>query len=410
MSFVRFFDQLSLGDVPLVGGKNASLGEMFRTLKPKGVNVPNGFATTSEAYWAVLEHNGLHDRIFALLDALDIEDVVRLAEVGETIREWLTHAELPAALSAEITTAYRQLCDEAGSIVEVAVRSSATAEDLPNASFAGQQETYLNIRGEASLLETCKRVYASLFTDRAISYRTHQGFAHDKVALSIGVQRMVRSDMASSGVMFTLDTESGFRDAVLITAAWGLGENVVQGAVNPDEFLVFKTTLTSAPRPIIKRQLGSKAMRMIYTRDAQAGRSTRNIEVPPDERQRFCISDDEVLALARQAVIIENHYGRPMDIEWAKDGHSGELFICEIPANALLTEFDERDPAVLKLIEMAITRCKAQDKYIGICGQAPSDFPEITRFLVEQGIDSLSLNPDSLLRMRQVVRAQENGE
>jgi pyruvate,water dikinase len=340
MQYVRFFNSLSLTDVPLVGGKNASLGEMFRTLKPKGVNVPDGFATTSEAYWAVLEHNGLHAKIFSLLDALDIEDVVRLAEVGQTIREWLTHAELPAALKEEITTAYRQLCDEAGSIVEVAVRSSATAEDLPNASFAGQQETYLNIRGEASLLETCKRVYASLFTDRAIAYRTHQGFAHDKVALSIGVQRMVRSDMASSGVMFTLDTESGFRDAVLITAAWGLGENVVQGAVNPDEFLVFKPTLDSAPSPIIKRQLGSKAIRMIYTRDAQAGHSTRNIETSPEDRQRFCISDDEVLELARQAVTIEQHYGRPMDIEWAKDGHSGELFIVQARPETVQTRAD----------------------------------------------------------------------
>jgi pyruvate,water dikinase len=266
--------------------------------------------------------------------------VVRLAEVGQTIREWLTHAELPAALKEEITTAYRQLCDEAGSIVEVAVRSSATAEDLPNASFAGQQETYLNIRGEASLLETCKRVYASLFTDRAIAYRTHQGFAHDKVALSIGVQRMVRSDMASSGVMFTLDTESGFRDAVLITAAWGLGENVVQGAVNPDEFLVFKPTLHDDLRPIIKRQLGSKAIRMIYTHDAQAGHSTRNIEVPPEDRQRFCISDDEVLELARQAVTIEQHYGRPMDIEWAKDGQSGELFIVQARPETVQTRAD----------------------------------------------------------------------
>jgi pyruvate,water dikinase len=340
MQYVRFFNSLSLTDVPLVGGKNASLGEMFRTLKPKGVNVPDGFATTSEAYWAVLEHNGLHAKIFSLLDALDIEDVVRLAEVGQTIREWLTHAELPAALKEEITTAYRQLCDEAGSIVEVAVRSSATAEDLPNASFAGQQETYLNIRGEASLLETCKRVYASLFTDRAIAYRTHQGFAHDKVALSIGVQRMVRSDMASSGVMFTLDTESGFRDAVLITAAWGLGENVVQGAVNPDEFLVFKPTLHDDLRPIIKRQLGSKAIRMIYTHDAQAGHSTRNIEVPPEDRQRFCISDDEVLELARQAVTIEQHYGRPMDIEWAKDGQSGELFIVQARPETVQTRAD----------------------------------------------------------------------
>ncbi len=329
MQFVRFFDQLGVNDVPLVGGKNASLGEMFRTLKPKGVNVPNGFATTSDAYWAVLQHNQLSDKIFSLLATLNIEDVVQLAEVGQTIREWLTHAELPSQLIAEISTAYRQLCAEAGDTVEVAVRSSATAEDLPNASFAGQQETYLNIKGEASLLNTCKRVYASLFTDRAIAYRTHQGFAHDKVALSIGVQRMVRSDQASSGVMFTLDTESGFRDAVLITAAWGLGENVVQGAVNPDEFLVFKPTLGQAPCPIIKRQLGSKAMRMIYTYDAQAGRSTRNIEVAAEDRQRFCISDTEVLELARQAVIIEQHYGRPMDIEWAKDGTSNELFIVQ---------------------------------------------------------------------------------
>ena len=340
MNFVRFFNSLSLNDVPLVGGKNASLGEMFRTLKPKGVNVPDGFATTSEAYWAVLDHNQLREKIFPLLDALDIEDVVRLAEVGQTIREWLAHAELPTALIEEISHAYRQLCDEAGGMVEVAVRSSATAEDLPNASFAGQQETYLNIRGEASLLETCKRVYASLFTDRAIAYRTHQGFAHDKVALSIGVQRMVRSDMASSGVMFTLDTESGFRDAVLITAAWGLGENVVQGAVNPDEFLVFKPTLSNAPMPIIKRQLGSKAIRMIYTRDAQAGHSTRNIEVPPQERQRFCITDEEVLELARQAVVIEQHYGRPMDIEWAKDGQSGELFIVQARPETVQTRAD----------------------------------------------------------------------
>ncbi|MEW6444424.1 MAG: phosphoenolpyruvate synthase [Pseudomonadota bacterium] len=325
MRYVRFFDELTIDDVPLVGGKNASLGEMFRTLKPKGVNVPGGFATTAEAYWAVIDHNDLRGRIFDLLAGLDITDVVRLAEVGQTIRDWLTHAELPDELAREIGEAYGRM----GENPDVAVRSSATAEDLPTASFAGQQETYLNIRGVASLLATCKRVYASLFTDRAIAYRTHQGFEHDKVALSIGVQRMVRSDLASSGVMFTLDTESGFRDAVLVTAAYGLGENVVQGAVNPDEFLVFKPTLASGHRPIIKRQLGSKAIRMIYTRDSLAGRSTRNIETPPDERHRFCVSDDEVLELARQAVIIERHYGRPMDIEWAKDGNSGELFIVQ---------------------------------------------------------------------------------
>ena len=325
MRYIRFFAELSIDDVPLVGGKNASLGEMYRTLTPKGVRIPDGFATTAEAYWAVLDHNNLREPIFKLLAELDINDVTRLAEVGSTIRSWLTHASLPDDLVEEISEAYRRL----GENVDVAVRSSATAEDLPNASFAGQQETYLNIRGEASLLAACKRVYASLFTDRAIAYRTHQGFAHDKVALSIGVQRMVRSDLASSGVMFTLDTESGFRDAVLITAAWGLGENVVQGAVNPDEFLVFKPTLASGHRPIIKRQLGSKAIRMIYTHDSMAGRSTRNIEVPPEERNRFCISDDEVLDLARQAVIIEQHYGHPMDIEWAKDGLSNELYIVQ---------------------------------------------------------------------------------
>ncbi|MEW6765357.1 MAG: phosphoenolpyruvate synthase [Pseudomonadota bacterium] len=325
MRYVRLFDELTIDDVPLVGGKNASLGEMFRTLKPKGVNVPGGFATTAEAYWAVIDHNDLRGRIFDLLATLDVSDVVRLAEVGQTIRDWLTHAELPDELAREISEAYRQMGDN----LDVAVRSSATAEDLPTASFAGQQETYLNIRGEASLLATCKRVFASLFTDRAIAYRTHQGFEHDKVALSIGVQRMVRSDLAASGVMFTLDTESGFRDAVLVTAAYGLGENVVQGAVNPDEFLVFKPTLASGHRPIVKRQLGSKAMRMIYTHDSLAGRSTRNIEVPPEERHRFCIDDDEVLELARQAVIIEEHYGRPMDIEWAKDGNTGELLILQ---------------------------------------------------------------------------------
>jgi len=336
MRYVRLFDELTINDVPLVGGKNASLGEMFRTLKPKGVNVPGGFATTAEAYWAVLDHNDLRKPIFELLAGLDVDDVVRLAEVGATIRDWLTHADLPDDLASEITEAYRGM----GHNLDVAVRSSATAEDLPTASFAGQQETYLNIRGEANLLATCKRVFASLFTDRAIAYRTHQGFAHDKVALSIGVQRMVRSDLASSGVMFTLDTESGFRDAVLVTAAWGLGENVVQGAVNPDEFLVFKPTLASGYRPIIKRQLGSKAMRMIYTNDSLAGRSTRNIEVPPDERHQFCISDDEVLELARQAVIIEQHYGRPMDIEWAKDGNTGELFIVQARPETVQTRAD----------------------------------------------------------------------
>lgn len=329
MRYVKFFDEITLQDLPLVGGKNASLGEMVRALAPLGVKVPEGFATTAEAYWAVLDHNELRERMFAKLAGLDVSDVESLAEAGRQIRDWLTHATLPRQLEEEILAAYRRLCEAAGRTLEVAVRSSATAEDLPTASFAGQQETYLNIRGAENLLVTCKRVFASLFTDRAIAYRTHQGFAHDKVALSIGVQRMVRSDLAASGVMFTLDTESGFRDAVLITAAYGLGENVVQGAVNPDEFLVFKPLLEQGFRPIIKRQLGSKALRMIYASDTQPGRSTRNVETSPEERARFSITDDEVLELARQAVAIERHYGRPLDIEWAKDGISNELYVLQ---------------------------------------------------------------------------------
>ena len=333
--YIRHFSELGIDDVPLVGGKNASLGEMYRNLSGEGVRVPNGFATTAQAFRDFLTHNSLKERIQAALDALDGNDVEALARTGALIRGWIVDGDLPPALAGEIGAAYGELVQEYGPDPDVAVRSSATAEDLPDASFAGQQETYLNIRGLDHLLRTCKRVLASLYTDRAIHYRIDKGFDHMSIALSIGVQKMVRSDLGASGVMFTLDTESGFRDVVMITAAYGLGENVVQGAVNPDEFLVFKPTLAAGHRPIIRRHLGEKAIKMIYTRDPVTAAATRNVPVKKGERQRFCITDDEVLELARYAVAIEGHYSRqagqprPMDIEWAKDGVSGELFIVQ---------------------------------------------------------------------------------
>jgi pyruvate,water dikinase len=348
MRYIRRFSELSNDDVPLVGGKNASLGEMYNTLSATGVRVPNGFATTAEAYWLFIDHNDLRDRISAALDQLDTNDVRALADTGLRIRQWIMDAEMPPLLAEEITSAYDELEKERGAETDVAVRSSATAEDLPTASFAGQQETYLNIRGVDSLLTACRRVYASLFTDRAISYRVHQGFSHHDVALSIGVQNMVRSDIGASGVMFTLDTESGFRDVVFITAAYGLGENVVQGTVNPDEFYVYKNTLRDDLRPILKRQLGEKAVRMVYTDDNVAGKSTRNVDVPAEERRRFALTDDEVLELSRFAVSIEKHYseraGRPMpmDIEWAKDGNTEELFIVQARPETVESAADSR--------------------------------------------------------------------
>ena len=335
MEYIRRFSELGMQDVPLVGGKNASLGEMYRELSAQGVKVPNGFATTAEAYRHYLRHNKLDQRIGEALAALDSNDVRALAITGAKIRQWIIRGELPDDLAAQIRVAYKELAAEYGPSPDVAVRSSATAEDLPTASFAGQQETYLNIRGTDNLLTTCKRVYASLFTDRAISYRIDKGFAHMDVALSIGVQKMVRADKGAAGVMFSLDTETGFRDVVFINAAYGLGENVVQGTVNPDEFYIFKPTLAQGLRPILKRQLGSKERKLVYAADAMAGVSTRNIPVKRQDRERFALSDDEVLQLARFAATIEEHYSRraghpmPMDIEWAKDGESGELFILQ---------------------------------------------------------------------------------
>jgi len=309
-----------MADVPRVGGKNASLGEMIRNLTRSGVKVPGGFATTAQAFWDFLDHNDLRTHINARLATLDVADVTALARAGAEIRAWIEAAALPSALETGLRTAYAAL----GDAVSVAVRSSATAEDLPDASFAGQQETYLHVQGEDALLLYVRKVFASLYNDRAIAYRVHHGFAHAEVALSAGVQRMVRSDIACSGVLFTLDTESGFRDVVFITAAYGLGETVVQGSVNPDEFYVHKPKLAEGFPAVVRRELGEKAVRMVWRDGATVIEAT-----PLELRRRFALTDAEVLELARQAMAIEAHYGRPMDIEWAKDGESGELFIVQ---------------------------------------------------------------------------------
>ncbi|MGA9700574.1 phosphoenolpyruvate synthase [Pseudomonas sp.] len=328
VEYVVSLDKLGVHDVEHVGGKNASLGEMISNLAGAGVSVPGGFATTAQAYRDFLELSGLNAQIHAALDALDVDDVNALAKTGSQIRQWIMDAEFPEKLNEEIRSAFATL--SAGNPdMAVAVRSSATAEDLPDASFAGQQETFLNIRGVENVIRAAKEVFASLFNDRAISYRVHQGFDHKLVALSAGVQRMVRSETGTAGVMFTLDTESGFRDVVFITGAYGLGETVVQGAVNPDEFYVHKHTLEAGRPAILRRNLGSKAIKMIYGDEAKAGRSVKTVDVDKAERARFCLTDAEVSELAKQAMIIEKHYKCPMDIEWAKDGDDGKLYIVQ---------------------------------------------------------------------------------
>ncbi len=328
-----------MGDVETVGGKNASLGEMIGELSGLGVDVPGGFATTAEAYRDFLAHDGLQARIAESLGTLDVDDVQALARTGAAIRGWVKEAPLPDRLLKEVELAWSEM--SSGADVSVAVRSSATAEDLPEASFAGQQESYLNVRGLDNVVASIRDVYASLFTDRAIAYRVHQGFAHADVALSVGVQHMVRSDLGASGVMFTLDTDSGFRDVVFITSAYGLGETVVQGSVNPDEFYVYKPALRAGKQAILRRNLGHKAIKMIYGESSPGGdapadgeeptnsHATRIVDVPPDECASFSLSDEEVTALAEQALIIEEHYGCPMDIEWGKDGVTGELCILQ---------------------------------------------------------------------------------
>ena len=328
LPLVLWYNQLGMNDVDRVGGKNASLGEMITNLSSLGVSVPNGFATTSEAFNQFLDQSGVNQRIYELLDKTDIEDVDELAKAGKQIRQWIVETPFQPALEEAIREAYQQLSaddDEAS----FAVRSSATAEDMPDASFAGQQETFLNVQGFDAVLIAVKHVYASLFNDRAISYRVHQGYDHRGVALSAGVQRMVRSDVGAAGVMFTIDTESGFDQVVFITAAFGLGEMVVQGAVNPDEFYVHKPTLAAGRPAIVRRTMGSKKIRMVYADSQEHGEQVRIEDVPEAERDRFCLSSEEVEALAAQAVQIEKHYQRPMDIEWAKDGHTGKLFIVQ---------------------------------------------------------------------------------
>jgi pyruvate,water dikinase len=348
-TFIKWFEDITIDDVPVVGGKNASLGEMVRELAGKGVKVPGGFAITAAAYRHFLEAAQLQPFIRDTLKDLDTRDTSNLSERGQTVRQAILNATLPDELQTAIATAYRQLQGDASQPPDVAVRSSATAEDLPDASFAGQQETYLNVHGVNAVLETCKRCFASLFTDRAISYRVDKGFDHLKIALSIGVQRMVRSDLACSGVMFTIDTESGFREAVLVSAAYGLGENVVQGSVTPDEYCVFKPTLKSGFRPILKKAVGSKEFKLVY--DTGGGRMVRNIPVPAADRARLCLTDDEVLQLARWACVVEDHYASkrgmasPMDLEWAKDGITGELFIVQARPETVQSR---KDPGVIE--------------------------------------------------------------
>ncbi len=327
--YVVWFNEVGMGDVDRVGGKNASLGEMISNLSSAGVHVPGGFATTAHAYREFIEVSGLAERIHDALDKLDVDDVEELARVGEQIRQWVVDAPFQPALEEAIVTAYGQLIEREGDGISTAVRSSATAEDLPDASFAGQQETFLNIRGLDNVLLSVKHVFASLFNDRAIAYRVHKDFDHRQVALSAGIQRMVRSESGASGVMFTMDTESGFNEVVFVTAAYGLGETVVQGAVNPDEFYVHKPTLAGGRPAVLRRNLGGKAIKMIYTQETGHGRSVEIVDVDAAERARFCITDAEVEELARQAVIIERHYGRPMDVEWAKDGVDGNLYIVQ---------------------------------------------------------------------------------
>ena len=342
---VMWFDDLQLKDIPEVGGKNASLGEMRRNLQTQGVNIPDGYAITAAAYRHLIASAGIWDNIKEVLKDLDTHDMDNLRTRGKKVRDLIYNAPVPKDLRDEIVKAYRRLCDEYGKNTDVAVRSSATAEDLPDASFAGQQETFLNIRGEEALIDACKRCFASLFTDRAISYRFDKGFDYETVFLSIGVQKMVRSDIGASGVIFSIDTESGFKDAVLITASYGLGETVVQGTVNPDEFYVFKPTLKTGFRPIVQKKLGTKEIKMIYSKK-KGLESTETKPVPKAQRSVYCITDDEIITLAKWACIIEDHYSaeagyfKPMDIEWGRDGKTGELFILQARPETVQSQKD----------------------------------------------------------------------
>jgi len=362
------FEKLRMTDVEQVGGKNASLGEMISQLADTGVRVPGGFATTAHAYREFLAQSGLDAKINEALDMLDVDDVNALLATGEKIRNWIIETPFPTALTVEITAQYQRLVADSGADMSFAVRSSATAEDLPDASFAGQQETFLNIHGLDNILHAIKEVFASLYNDRAISYRVHKGFAHADVALSAGVQRMVRSDTGAAGVMFTLDTESGFRDAVFVTASYGLGETVVQGAVNPDEFYVHKPMLAAGKKAVIRRNLGSKMIKMEFATEKAAGKSVRTVDVPEALRHQFSINDAEVEELGRYAMIIEKHYGRPMDIEWGKDGNDGKLYILQArPETVKSQEGHERlQKFKLKSFSKVLSSGRAIGQKIGV--------------------------------------------
>ena len=398
--FILWFKEIGIEDVPLVGGKNASLGEMYQHLSSKGVQVPNGFAITAEAYKHLLKEAGIEQAVRDALEGLDTSDIHNLRERGKKVREIILNAKFPEDLEEAIKKAYAQMEQEYYENVDVAVRSSATAEDLPDASFAGQQETFLNITGTDALIEACHKCFASLFTDRAISYRHDKGFGHFDVYLSIAVQKMVRSDSASSGVMFTIDTESGFEDVVYITGAWGLGENVVQGAVNPDEFYVFKPTLKKGFRPIVSKRLGLKQHRMIYTSDPNE--PVKNVETSPEERRRYVLSDDEILQLAKWACIIEEHYKKAMDIEWAKDGDgekvgTGGLFIVQARPETVHSQKDTNYMETYKLLEKGevLATGKAVGSKIGQ-GKAHviKDVSEITDFNAGEVLVTDMTDPD----------------
>ncbi len=363
--YVVPFSQLRMTDVESVGGKNASLGEMLSQLSGSGVRVPDGFATTAEAFREFLAASGLDRRIADRLASLDVDDVRALARSGEEIRSWLVDAPLPKRLEEEIKSSYQWLKGESSSEISVAVRSSATAEDLPDASFAGQQETFLNVVGVDAVIDRVKHVFASLYNDRAIAYRVHKGYAHAEVALSAGVQRMVRSDLGAAGVMFTMDTESGFRDVVFITSSYGLGETVVQGAVNPDEFYVHKPMLAAGKFPIIRRAIGSKLIKMEFEPAGSGGRTVRTVDVADAERHRFSLDDQDILELARYAMTIEKHYGRPMDIEWGKDGADGRIYILQARPETVQSQAHTAHPAAFQ----------AQGLVAG-AGQRPGDRPE----------------------------------
>lgn len=359
---IIWFENLKMGDVDQVGGKNASLGEMISGLADAGVSVPGGFATTAHAFREFLRHNRLAERIDPLLQQLDVSDVTALAEAGKTIREWVVEAEFPEELENAVTAAYKKLTGDADSVPSVAVRSSATAEDLPDASFAGQQETFLNVEGLESVLIAIKEVFASLYNDRAISYRVHQGFAHEDVALSAGIQRMVRSDIGSAGVMFTLDTESGFKEAVFITSSYGLGETVVQGAVNPDEFYVHKGNIEAGRPAILRRNLGSKAIKMVYGQADEERVIT--VDVDSQDQRQFSLTSEQIESLAKMAITIEKHYQRPMDIEWGLDGNDGQLYILQARPETVESRVDTASVERFKLEQTGAT-VLAQGRAIG---------------------------------------------